>query len=112
MVGLENRTQDPTLNRTIHFALDNIELYDFNCSYVNDRLNPPTTTTSTPNVGVTPPPSKTGLTVGLILGLGIPGLIGIIIGGLYLKKRRDAYRLESFDVPMLSRGLRAAANRV
>ncbi|CAF4119078.1 unnamed protein product [Rotaria sordida] len=112
IVGKENRTEDSTSNRTVYFALDNIELYNFNCSYVDDHLNPPTTTTSTPNVGVTPPPSKTGLTVGLILGLGIPGLIGIIIGGLYLKKRRDAYRLESFDVPMLSRGLRAAANRV
>ncbi|CAF1445091.1 unnamed protein product [Rotaria sordida] len=112
IVGKENRTEDSTSNRTVYFALDDIELYDFNCPYVDDHLNPPTTTTSTPNVGVTPPPSKTGLTVGLILGLGIPGLIGIIIGGLYLKKRRDAYRLESFDVPMLSRGLRAAANRV
>jgi hypothetical protein len=27
-----NRTEDSVTNRTIYFALDNIELYDYNCS--------------------------------------------------------------------------------
>ncbi|CAF4752043.1 unnamed protein product, partial [Rotaria sp. Silwood2] len=33
-----NPTVDGISNRTVYFALDNIELYDFNCSYVNDEL--------------------------------------------------------------------------
>ncbi|CAF1341918.1 unnamed protein product [Rotaria sordida] len=53
MVGLENRTFNSTFNRTIHFALDNIELYDSNCAYVNDQLNP-----TTPPTVVTSPSGK------------------------------------------------------
>ncbi|CAF4105963.1 unnamed protein product [Rotaria sordida] len=53
IVGIENRTVNSTLNRTIHFALDNIELYDFNCAYVNDQLNP-----TTPPTVVTSPSGK------------------------------------------------------
>ncbi|CAF4465420.1 unnamed protein product [Rotaria sp. Silwood2] len=39
----DNRTNDPTLNKTIYFALDNIELYNGNCRSV---IKPPTSPTT------------------------------------------------------------------
>ncbi|CAF3664342.1 unnamed protein product [Rotaria sordida] len=103
IVGKENRTEDPTSNRTVYFALDNIELYDFNCSYVNNQLNPPTTTpvtvtttiststTTTSSLSTTattsaPPKQNLGLILGLSLGLGIPFVLGVLIGFIYCFK--------------------------
>ncbi|CAF5048673.1 unnamed protein product, partial [Rotaria sp. Silwood1] len=48
----DNRTDDPIMNKTIYFALDNIELYDYNCSYMRDQLltSTPSTATDIPEV--------------------------------------------------------------
>ncbi|CAF4849322.1 unnamed protein product, partial [Rotaria sp. Silwood2] len=52
--------------------------------------------------------SNTGLIVGLTLGLGIPALIGIAVGGYFWKKRRDNHQTESFDLPMVKKSSRIA----
>ncbi|CAF0746195.1 unnamed protein product [Adineta steineri] len=93
-VTAENRTEDVGMNRTVYFALDNIELYDYNCSYVQEQLNistpTPTPATSTAPVTLTttgdegtpspnPPKKDLGLILGLSLGLG-GGLVLLVIG--------------------------------
>ncbi|CAF2853459.1 unnamed protein product [Rotaria sp. Silwood2] len=119
-----NQTVEVMSNQTIYFALDNIELYDFNCSYVNEQLTTSTTmpmqktttiSTSTTSetfggqiTSGTPTGSNTGLIVGLTLGLGIPALIGIAVGGYFWKKRRDNHQTESFDLPMVKKSSRIA----
>ncbi|CAF1015967.1 unnamed protein product [Rotaria sp. Silwood1] len=82
-------TEQSILNQTIYFALDNIEIYDYNCSYVNYLLAVSTTTPSKETTMIptstitttttTTTPSITasteqdlGLILGLSLGLGIP----------------------------------------
>ncbi|CAF1483979.1 unnamed protein product, partial [Adineta steineri] len=62
VVAVENRTEDAEMNRTVYFALDMIELYDYNCSYVNDELEVTTTTTTpipTTTTTTTPLPTIT-----------------------------------------------------
>ncbi|CAF0748086.1 unnamed protein product [Rotaria sp. Silwood1] len=97
-------TEQSILNQTIYFALDNIEIYDYNCSYVNYLLAGSTTTpskettmipTSTATTTTTTPPSITasteqdlGLILGLSLGLGIPFVLGILVGFIYYFKIR------------------------
>ncbi|CAF1467811.1 unnamed protein product [Adineta steineri] len=112
-VTAENRTEDTRMNRTVYFALDNIELYDYNCSYVNDELEvtttttpiPTTTTTTTPLPTITttvpesPPssdkPNNLPLILGLSLGIGIPVLL-LIVGGFicYCKARPSSIAVE------------------
>ncbi|CAF4889118.1 unnamed protein product, partial [Rotaria sp. Silwood2] len=108
-----DQTVDGISNRTVYFALDNIELYDFNCSYVDDELPSSTvmatreitiistattttplatttttitiTTTTQPEVVTTAKPNL-ALILGLSLGLGIPFVLGILIGLVYYFK--------------------------
>ncbi|CAF1510894.1 unnamed protein product, partial [Rotaria sordida] len=88
-----NRTDDPASNKTIYFALDNIELDNGNCQSVIDpstgqttiSQSPTTTITTTSNeVTATSPPSSNNLSLilGLSLGLGIPLLL-FIIGSVF-----------------------------
>ncbi|CAF4508727.1 unnamed protein product [Rotaria sp. Silwood2] len=106
-----NQTVEVMSNQTIYFALDNIELYDFNCSYVNDELPSstvmatreitiistpttatPLTTTTITTTTITIPTTTTAdkpnlaLILGLSLGLGIPFVLGILIGLVYYFK--------------------------
>ncbi|CAF5134984.1 unnamed protein product [Rotaria sp. Silwood1] len=103
----ENRTFDPALNKTIYFALDNIEIYNRNC---RDMTEPPTsptttsvtttsqspaatTTTTTTTTAEPPPPppsNNLGLILGLSLGLGIPALLSVIGGVVYFIKKTKA----------------------
>ncbi|CAF5091341.1 unnamed protein product [Rotaria sp. Silwood1] len=87
----DNRTNDPALNKTIYFALDNIEIYNRNCRGVLEPSTSPMTTTSTTtseilttittsridNSTVTSEPlsNNLGVILGLSLGLGIPSFI-------------------------------------
>ncbi|CAF4229848.1 unnamed protein product [Adineta steineri] len=97
-VTTENRTEDAGMNRTVYFALDNIELYNYNCSYVRDELEVTTTTTvlttTTADPGTTPPeePNNLPLILGLSLGIGIPVLLAIIGLGVYfyMKKKKSS----------------------
>ncbi|CAF1060928.1 unnamed protein product [Rotaria sp. Silwood1] len=103
----ENRTFDPELNKTIYFALDNIEIYNRNCrNMIEPSTSPMTTTvtttsqspaatTTTPEPDgstVEPPPpspqssNNLGLILGLSLGLGIPALLSVIGGVVYCLK--------------------------
>ncbi|CAF3416361.1 unnamed protein product [Rotaria sp. Silwood1] len=98
-------TEQSILNQTIYFALDNIEIYDYNCSYVNYLLAVSTTTPSKETTMIptstitttttTTTPSITasteqdlGLILGLSLGLGIPFVLGILVGFIYYFKIR------------------------
>ncbi|CAF4222891.1 unnamed protein product, partial [Rotaria sordida] len=71
-----NRTIDPALNKTIYFALDNIELYNRNCQRVIDppigqttTSQYPTTTSKSDELTAAPPPPSNDL--GLVLGLSL-----------------------------------------
>ncbi|CAF2009254.1 unnamed protein product [Rotaria magnacalcarata] len=90
LVTKENRTDDSESNKTIYFALDNIELYDFNCSDPNKQDTTTTTTTKQPSVteGPRPSKSKVGLILGLIFGLGLPSIL-LIIGFVYWKRKHQ-----------------------
>ncbi|CAF0925639.1 unnamed protein product [Rotaria sordida] len=88
-----NRPDDPASNKTIYFALDNIELDNGNCQSVIDpstgqttiSQSPTTTITTTSNevTATSPPPSNNlSLILGLSLGLGIPLLL-FIIGSVF-----------------------------
>ncbi|CAF4486223.1 unnamed protein product, partial [Rotaria socialis] len=90
-------------NRTIYFALDNIELYAFNCSVLNIQIdsttpNPVTEPSSAPDAtsGVTVTALTTvaesknssaninlPLILGLSLGLGIPFVVSVTVGIVY-----------------------------
>ncbi|CAF0764019.1 unnamed protein product [Adineta steineri] len=116
VVAAENRTDDAGMNRTVYFALDMIELYDYNCSYVQDELEATTTTittttttTTTTTVSTTPVPTTTTtvpetapseaksdlpLILGLSLGIGIPVLLGIIVGAICYCKARPKNAIE------------------
>ncbi|CAF4105997.1 unnamed protein product [Rotaria sp. Silwood2] len=94
-INKTNQTTNPS-NRIFYFALDNIELYDNDCSC--NIKNPTTTTTTTP---VPPSEPNLGLILGLSLGLGIPALLGVVGGAVYYTKKkpsgdrylpRDTYR--------------------
>ncbi|CAF4619555.1 unnamed protein product [Rotaria sp. Silwood1] len=106
LIDNETEIEQSILNQTIYFALDNIEIYDYNCSYVNDTLASLTTPPST-TVGVTPPGPNAGLIAGLTVGLGIPALICITVVGYFYKRQRDIYDRERFDIPMMPRSYRA-----
>ncbi|CAF4657202.1 unnamed protein product, partial [Rotaria sp. Silwood2] len=99
----DNRTNDPTLNKTIYFALDNIELYNRNCrnliepatistttstitsqSPTTTAITASTTDESTDNRPVTS--NNLGLILGLSLGLGIPAVAASIGGIVYYLK--------------------------
>ncbi|CAF1682495.1 unnamed protein product, partial [Rotaria magnacalcarata] len=83
-----NRTEHPALNKTIYFALDNIDIYDRNC---RDVLEPPSSpmTTELPRPPEPPgiKPMNLGLILGLSLGLGIPALAAIIFGSTFYAKK-------------------------
>ncbi|CAF1547885.1 unnamed protein product, partial [Rotaria sordida] len=79
-----NRTDNPASNKTIYFALDNIELFNQKCQSVTDPSTvqttisqSPTTTSKSDELTAAPPPTsnKLGLILGLSLGFGIPVLI-------------------------------------
>ncbi|CAF4533545.1 unnamed protein product, partial [Rotaria socialis] len=84
-------------NRTIYFALDNIELYAFNCS---DPNNQGTTSTIQPTAAATEAPSpnksRVGLILGLIFGLGLPTIA--LIGGVVYWKRKSQDRSGKYDI--------------
>ncbi|CAF4052317.1 unnamed protein product [Rotaria sordida] len=50
-----NRTDNPALNKTIYFALDNIELYNRNCQRVTATSQSPATTSKPDGLTGTPP---------------------------------------------------------
>ncbi|CAF5159006.1 unnamed protein product [Rotaria sp. Silwood1] len=55
-----NRTDNPALNKTIYFALNNIELYNRNCqSMIEASTSPMTTSTITSQSPVTTIPTTT-----------------------------------------------------
>ncbi|UJR32950.1 hypothetical protein I4U23_020413 [Adineta vaga] len=109
-VLLDNREENATTNRTINFGMDNIELYNYNCSYVNEQLA--TTTVSTQSTTITTtepkatPPNKKEPDLGLILGLslGIGGIFIIIITGFLIHKckvkgrarKKSAYEYDKY----------------
>ncbi|CAF1140238.1 unnamed protein product [Rotaria sordida] len=75
-----NRTIDPALNKTIYFALDNIELFNQKCQSVTDPSTvqttisqSPTTTSKLDELTAAPPPTsnKLGLILGLSLGFAV-----------------------------------------
>ncbi|CAF3775740.1 unnamed protein product [Rotaria sp. Silwood1] len=70
-----NRIKHQTLNKTIYFALDNIDLYNRNCQNVIESTTGPTTTlqsttatTTKEKEELTASPPKTANSLGLILG--------------------------------------------
>ncbi|CAF4964905.1 unnamed protein product, partial [Rotaria sp. Silwood1] len=101
-VTTENRTNDPALNKTIYFALDNIEIYNRNCrrifesststitTTVTTTSQSPTATTTTAEPPPPPPSNNLGLILGLSLGLGIPALLSVIGGVVYFIKKTKA----------------------
>ncbi|CAF3903258.1 unnamed protein product [Rotaria sordida] len=119
-----NRTDNPASNKTIYFALDNIELYNRDCQSVPEPPTTPlttsqsptttTTTTTKPEESTPPPPSNNlGLILGLSLGLGIPALLALIGGIVYfVKKPNPKSKVQvqnSTNIPMKSTV--TAANR-
>ncbi|CAF1154156.1 unnamed protein product [Rotaria sordida] len=95
-----NRTDNPASNKTIYFALDNIELFNQNCQSVTDPSTGQTTISQSPATTsksdeVTPPPppppNNLGLILGLSLGLGIPLLL-FIIGSVFFTVKRSKQR--------------------
>ncbi|CAF1400215.1 unnamed protein product, partial [Rotaria sordida] len=111
-------------NKTIYFALDNIELYNRDCQSVPEPPTTPlttsqsptttTTTTTKPDEPTPPPPSNNlGLILGLSLGLGIPALLALIGGIVYcVKKPNPKSKVQvqnSTNIPMKSTV--TAANR-
>ncbi|CAF3950016.1 unnamed protein product, partial [Rotaria sordida] len=71
-----NRTDNPASNKTIYFALDNIELFNQNCQSVTDPSTGQTTISQSPATTskldeVTPPPPPPPNNLGLILGLSL-----------------------------------------
>ncbi|CAF1533237.1 unnamed protein product [Adineta ricciae] len=105
-VANDSQADNILTNRTIYFALDNIELYDYNCSFVNDQF--PQTTTSLPITSTrqeaTPPlpineKPNLGLILGLSLGVGIPVVLLAVSGvSLYVRKRKDAKKLDFIEM--------------
>ncbi|CAF3085279.1 unnamed protein product [Rotaria socialis] len=103
LVTKENQGNESETNRTIYFALDNIELYAFNCSVLNIQIdsttpNPVTEPSSAPDAtsGVTVTALTTvaesknssaninlPLILGLSLGLGIPFVVSVTVGIVY-----------------------------
>ncbi|CAF4527941.1 unnamed protein product, partial [Rotaria socialis] len=59
-VTATNRTEDPTLNKTIFFALDNVNIYNRNCQPAKEN--------------------RLGLILALSLGVSVPVFIMIILG--------------------------------
>ncbi|CAF1548877.1 unnamed protein product [Rotaria sordida] len=71
-----NRTDNPASNKTIYFALDNIELFNQKCQSMTDPSTvqttisqSPTTTSKSDELTAVPPPTSNKL--GLILGLSL-----------------------------------------
>ncbi|CAM4889862.1 unnamed protein product [Rotaria socialis] len=97
LVTKENQGNESETNRTIYFALDNIELYAFNCS---DPNNQGTTSTIQPTAAATEAPSpnksRVGLILGLIFGLGLPTIA--LIGGVVYWKRKSQDRSGKYDI--------------
>ncbi|CAF0913576.1 unnamed protein product [Adineta ricciae] len=113
-----NDTQEKNITRSqlINFAMDNIELYDYNCSYVDEQLGILTTTrpiktstsiaTNTTTEPEATPRNKNKRNLDLILGLslGIGGALSIIIiGYLALRckakgkaRRKSAYEYDKY----------------
>ncbi|CAF1119724.1 unnamed protein product [Adineta steineri] len=99
-----NRTENEANNKTIYFALDDIDIYNRNC---DDLIEPsitstiiPTSETSTitptlTTIGATNPPTtprNLDLILGLSLGIGIPAvLIVTIVLILFMKKRKRGH---------------------
>ncbi|CAF3413414.1 unnamed protein product, partial [Rotaria socialis] len=95
-VTATNRTEDPTLNKTIFFALDNVNIYNRNCQHVFEpsvnqtapftTVSQSSTTTerhSTEEITQSPSPAKEnrlGLILALSLGVSVPVFIMIILG--------------------------------
>ncbi|CAM4782197.1 unnamed protein product [Rotaria magnacalcarata] len=129
LITKENRTDDSESNKTIYFALDNIELYDFNCSDLNNQIdstvpNPVTAPSLAPDLtaevtvaaSATATESATGggnndpkdidlaLILGLSLGLGIPLVVSIIVGIVYYfavhKPKKNAVKPVSNTQPI------------
>ncbi|CAF5010631.1 unnamed protein product, partial [Rotaria sp. Silwood1] len=112
----DNRTNDSALNKTIYFALDNIEIYNRNCRDVLEPSTSPMTTSLTTTSEIpttittsridnstdTPEPSSNnlGLILGLSLGLGIPALLSVIGGVVYYFKMPPP--IFPFDIPLTS----------
>ncbi|CAF5046088.1 unnamed protein product [Rotaria sp. Silwood1] len=113
----DNRTNDPALNKTIYFALDNIEIYNRNCPGVLEPSTSPMSTTSTTTSQILttittsridnstdtsePLSNNLGVILGLSLGLGIPALLSVIGGVVYYFKIAKAKKSKAFfDIPL------------
>ncbi|CAF1140199.1 unnamed protein product [Rotaria sordida] len=69
-----NRTDNPASNKTIYFALDNIELYNRNCQRVTATSQSPATTSKPDGLTGTPPLPSDDLRLVLGLSLGIESI--------------------------------------
>jgi hypothetical protein len=101
ILGDSDPTTDPRLNQTVYFALDDIELYSYTCSDVNNSFINPTITqqqTTQPFTTQSPSTNQTGLPpvtestnklpliLGLSIGIGVPVLLAVIGGLIYYFK--------------------------
>ncbi|CAF1283188.1 unnamed protein product [Adineta steineri] len=115
-----NRTENEANNKTIYFALDDIDIYNRNCDDLIELSITSTTITTTEistitsiltTIGATNPPttpSNLGLVLGLSLGIGSIVLLGIIGSIVYYfkiikpKHKINVNTTTTDDIPMVS----------
>ncbi|CAF1611492.1 unnamed protein product, partial [Adineta ricciae] len=93
----DDRPTNAAKNRSVNFAMDVVELYDYNCSYVEEVLDGVIRP-----VASTPKPDEPDLALilGLSLGLGIPVLLLAIGGTVFFVKKQKGKSKDRDDISM------------